>query len=91
MVELSVNGVVDSVQIMTDHEGNRKIYLTRGIQEGLETDDYCRGEIEGNISQLFPGSTESREQDGFFCGARDQSLFVLLYHYMPTVNKICHT
>ena len=41
----------------------------------------ARGEIEGNISQLFPGSTESREQDGFFCGARDQSLFVLLYHY----------
>ena len=25
---------------MTDHEGNRKIYLARGIQEGLETDDY---------------------------------------------------
>ena len=26
---------------MTDHEGNRKIYLARGIQEGLETADYC--------------------------------------------------
>ena len=27
------------IQIMTDHEGNRKIYLARGIQEGLETVD----------------------------------------------------
>ena len=59
---------------MTDHEGNRKIYLAQGIQEGLETVDYC--------------PTESREPDGFFCWPRDQSLFVLLYHYMPTVNKI---
>ena len=39
-------------------------------------------------SQLFPGPTESREPDGFFCWPRDQSVFVLLYHYMPTVNKI---
>ena len=29
------------IQIMTDHEGNRKIYLAQGIQEGLETVDYC--------------------------------------------------
>ena len=27
------------IQIMTGHEGNRKIYLARGIQEGLETAD----------------------------------------------------
>ena len=26
---------------MTDHEGNKKIYLARGIQEGLETVHYC--------------------------------------------------
>ena len=45
----------------------------------------ARGEAEGN-SQLFSGPTESR--DGFLCWPRDQSLFVLLYHYMPTVNKI---
>ena len=63
---------------MTDHEGNRKIYLALGIQEGLETGDYC----------LFSGPTESREPDGFFCWPRDQLLFVLLYHYMPTLNKI---
>ena len=44
---------------MTDHEGNRKIYLVRGFQEGLETVDYSRGEVQGN-SQLFPGTTESR-------------------------------
>ena len=69
---------------MTDHEGNRKIYLALGIQEGQETVDYCP-EAEGN-SQLFPGPTESREPDGIFCWPRDQSLFVLLYHYMP--NKI---
>ena len=31
----------NSIQIMTDHEGNRKIYLARGIQEGLDTADYC--------------------------------------------------
>ena len=56
---------------MTDHEGNRENYLARGIQEGLETVDYCpkqltiaRGEAEGN-SQLFPGPTESREPDSF--------------------------
>ena len=67
---------------MTDDEGNRKICLARGIQEGLET---VPGEAEGN-SQLFPGPTESREPDGFFCCPRDQSLFVLLYHYMH--NKI---
>ena len=73
---------------MTDHEGNRKIYLARGIQEGLESVDYCpRRKAEGN-SQLFPGPTESREPDGFFCWPRHQSLFDLLYHYMPTVNKI---
>ena len=30
------------MQIMTDHEGNRKIYLAQGIQEGLETVDYCQ-------------------------------------------------
>ena len=69
---------------MTDHEGNRKIYLARGIQEGLET--IARGEAEGN-SQPFSGPTESREPDGFFCWPRDQSLFVLLYHYMPTLNN----
>ena len=72
---------------MTDHEGNRKIYLARGIQEGLELLTIARGEAEGN-SQLLSGPTESREPDGFFCWPRDQSLFVLLYHYMPTVNKI---
>ena len=65
---------VNTIQIMTDHEGNRKIYLARGIQEGLETVDYC--------------PTESREPDGFFCLPRHHSLFALLYHYMPTVNKI---
>ena len=76
----------NSIQIMTDHEGNRKIYVARGIQEGLETVDYCPSEAVGN-SQPFSGPTESREPDGFFCWPSDQSLFVLLYHYMPTLNK----
>ena len=31
--------VYNSIQIMTDHEGNREIYLARGIQEGLKTVD----------------------------------------------------
>ena len=70
---------------MADHEGNRKIYLAQGIQEGLET--VAQGEAEGN-SQLFPSPTKSKEPDGFFRWPMDQSLFVLLYHYMPTVNKI---
>ena len=72
---------------MTDDEGNRKINLARGIQEGWKQLTIARGEAEGN-SQLFPGPTESRVPDGFFCWPRDQSLFVLLYDYMPTVNKI---
>ena len=63
---------------MTYNEGNRKIYLAQGIQEGLTI---ARGEAEGN-SQLFPGPTESQEPYGFFCWQMDQSLFVLLYHYI---------
>ena len=47
----------------------------------------ARGKAEGN-SQLFPGPTESEDQDRFFCWLGDQPLFVSLYHYMPTVNKI---
>ena len=65
---------------MTYHEGNRKIYLAQGIQEGLTI---ARGEAEGN-SQLFPGPIESQEPDGLFCWPRDQSLFFiisLLYAY----------
>ena len=61
---------------MTDHEGNRKIYLARGIQEGLETVDYCPRRFAERNSQLFPGLTESREPDRFSCCPRDQSLFV---------------
>ena len=72
---------------MTDHEATRKICLAQGIQESLEQLIIACGEAEGN-SQLFPGPTESREPDGFFCWLRDQLLFVLLYHYMPAVNKI---
>ena len=66
---------------------------SRGQQENLSgsrdsgTADYCPRQSR-RYSQLFPGLTESREPDGFFCWPRDQSLFVLLYHYMPTVHKI---
>ena len=45
---------------MTDHKGNRKIYLARGKQLTI-----VQGEAEGN-SQLFPGPTESREPDVYF-------------------------
>ena len=31
---------------------------------------------------------EGNRKDGIFYCTRDQSLLVLLYHYMPTVNKI---
>ena len=54
---------------MTDHEGTREIGLVRGIQEGLETADYCprRSRGQGN-NQLFPGPTESREtKTELFC------------------------
>ena len=61
---------------MTDHEGKRKIYLARGVQEGLETID--RGEVERN-GQLCPGQTESREQDGFSIG---QGISHYLFYYI---------
>ena len=80
------NIIHNIIQIMTDHEGNRKIYLVRGIQEGLEI--VARGLAEGN-SQLFPGLTESREPDGVLCCPRDQSLYVLLYHYRYTMYAYC--
>ena len=37
---------------MTDHEGNRENYLARGIQEGLETVDYCPR--RSRVSPEFP-------------------------------------
>ena len=73
---------------MTDHEGNRNISIwLGGFRRAWKQLTIARGEAKGN-SQLFSGPTESREPDGLFCWSRDQSLFVLLYHYMPTVNKI---
>ena len=36
---------------MTDHEGNRKIYLGGGIQEGLEIVDYCPNSPASNTSR----------------------------------------
>ena len=36
---------------MTDHEGNRKIYLARGIQEGLETVKEANPRLIGNRFQ----------------------------------------
>ena len=64
----------------------KSIWL-KGFRRAWNQLTIARGEAEGN-SQLFSGPTESRELDGFFCWPRDHSLFVLLYHYMPTVNKI---
>ena len=55
---------------------------SRGIKDGLETVDCCLRRSP------FPGLTESREPDGFFWWPRNQSLFVSLCHYMPTVNEI---
>ena len=63
---------------MTDHEANRKICLARGIQDSLEQLIVARGEAEGN-SQLFPGPTESREQDRFFVG---QGISYYLFYYI---------
>ena len=74
---------------MTDHEGNRKPILLEGFRRAWKQMTFARGEAKGNTcSQLFLGPTESREQDGFFCWLRSQSLFISLYHYMPTVHKI---
>ena len=64
----------------------KSIWL-EGFRRAWKQLTIARGEAEGN-SQLFSGQTESREPDRFFCLQRDQSLFVLLYHYMPTVHKI---
>ena len=63
----------------------KSIWL-EGFRRAWKQLTIARGEAEGN-SQLFPGPTESREPDGFLCCPRDQLLFVLLYHYMPTMNK----
>ena len=35
---------------MTDHEGNRKIYLAWGIQQVLETVDYCPKAVPGDAN-----------------------------------------
>ena len=50
---------------MTDHEGNRKIYLARWIQEGLETVDYC--------------PLKSREPDGFIFVGLEISHYLFYY------------
>ena len=63
----------------------KQLTIARGEAKGKQL-TFARGEAKGN-SQLFPGPTESREPDGFFCWPRDQLLFVLLYHYMPTLNN----
>ena len=72
---------------MTDYEGNRKIYLLEGFRRAWKLLTIAPGEADDNI-QLFSGTTESRDPGGFFCWLRNQSLFVLLYHYMPPVYKI---
>ena len=59
---------------MTDHEGNRKIYLLEGFRRAWKLLTIGQGEAEGN--SLFSGPTESREPDGLFCRLRDESLFV---------------
>ena len=64
-----------------------KSFWLEGFRRAWKLLTIIRGKAEGN-SQLLPGPTESREPDRFSCWPRDQSLFVLLYHYMPTVNKI---
>ena len=66
---------------MTDHEGNSKINLAGGIQEGLEKLTITLGFALGN-SQLFPGPTESREQRWIFLLAEGSVIICLLYHYM---------
>ena len=41
---------------MSDHEGNRKMYLAREIQEGLETVDSCPRPTESqavSVNYLF--------------------------------------
>ena len=45
--EIAIVTIINIIQIMTDHEGNRKIYLARGIQEGLQSVDYCPRRIRG--------------------------------------------
>ena len=63
---------------MTDQEGNRKIYLARGIQGGLETADYCP-----RRSRLNPES-----QMDFSVGRGiSHYLFYYIIIIMPTVNK----
>ena len=72
----NINHVI-SIQIMTDHKGNRKSIWLERFRRAWKQLTIARGATEGN-SQLFPGPTKSRDQDGIFCWRRDQSLFVLL-------------
>ena len=66
---------------MTDHEGNRKIYLLDGFRRAWKQLTIARGEAKGN-SQRFPGPTESREPDGFFVGLE-------ISHYLFYYIIIC--
>ena len=59
--------------IMTDQEGNMKIWL-EGFRRGRKQLTITQSEAGGN-SQLFPDPTESREVDRFSYWPRDQSLF----------------
>ena len=38
--EIAIVTRINIIQIMTDHESNRKIYLARAMHQGLETVDY---------------------------------------------------
>ena len=60
--------------MITRATGN-SIWL-EGFRRACKQFTTARGEAEGN-SQPFPGPTESREQDVFFCWPRDQSLLFL--------------
>ena len=64
---------------MTDHEGNRKIYLARGIQEGLETADYCpRPRV---IVNCFQARLNPQSQMDFSVG-REISNYLFYYIIM---------
>ena len=77
---------------MTDHEGNGKIYLAGGIQEGLETVTIARGEAKYNSNFLQARRNPESKIHVDVSVARGMSHYLFYYiiiclleQYMPTI------
>ena len=69
---------------MTGLEGNRQIYLPREIQDRLPKRDRGAAKVNRNS---WGGDPESQGANTSAYYPSDQSLFVLLYHYVTQRTK----